>query len=359
MLDLLPRALLIRKCQRLRDWVRIGVFSTVGFISLQCTITSAPKKEKAPVTQPRTFLECCDASAAVALDNHRFVVGDDETSVLRVYDWTRGGRPIQSFDLQQFLNPKGGEGETDIEAAAKLGDHVYWLTSHGKSQSGKARPDRNRLFATVFRTNETTVSMELVGKPYEKLLKDLIADPHLTQFGFRSATKRAPKEDQSLNFEGLCATAQGNLLLGFRNPLVDGKALLIPLLNPLEITSGNARASFGPPILLDLGGLTIRDLVSRAGSIYILAGPWKGGQERRIYRWDGKSPQVELVTPITLDRFHSEALFAFPNQSPNLFTVLSDDGSRKAGDVPCKDLPIAQREFRGFEWRTLQIGNGE
>ena len=340
----------------LRTQWGVLLISAISFLPLICTTVAAPKKPQASVTQPRSFLECCDASAAVALDDHRFVVGDDETSVLRIYDWRTGGKPLQTFDLQPFLDPDITKGEADIEAAAQLGDHVFWLTSHGKSPSGKSRPNRNRIFATTFHTNAGKFSMEFVGKPYEKLLSDLIADKNLVQFGFRAATKRAPKEDQSLNLEGLCATGQGTLLLGFRNPVPQGKALLIPLLNPLEIIRGKARAALGAPVLLDLRGLTIRDLVFRGGFIYILAGPWQSGQERRIYRWDGVGSKADLVTPVTLDHFHSEALFAFPEQSPHIFTVLSDDGSRKTNGVYCKDLPVSQRAFRAFEWTTIQLG---
>ena len=41
----------------------------------------------------REYLGCCDASAAVPIDDDRFVVGDDETNVLRVYSREHGGPP--------------------------------------------------------------------------------------------------------------------------------------------------------------------------------------------------------------------------------------------------------------------------
>ncbi|HET6410215.1 MAG TPA: hypothetical protein VFG14_20160, partial [Chthoniobacteraceae bacterium] len=45
-----------------------------------------------------TYIGCCDASAAVAVDGEHFVVADDEDNVLRVYR-REGGSPIMNIDL--------------------------------------------------------------------------------------------------------------------------------------------------------------------------------------------------------------------------------------------------------------------
>ena len=55
----------------------------------------------------------------------------------------------------------------------------------------------------------------------------------------------------------------GKLRIGFRNPKNEDKdALLVPLLNPAEIIKKGARAKFGDPLLLNLGGLGVRDMVA-------------------------------------------------------------------------------------------------
>ena len=77
----------------------------------------------------------CDGSAAVALDADHFAVADDDHNVLRVY---RIGQPdsIPSLNVDQFLEApkkkKNGFKEADIEGAARVGDRIYWIGSHGR-----------------------------------------------------------------------------------------------------------------------------------------------------------------------------------------------------------------------------------
>jgi hypothetical protein len=57
----------------------------------------------------------CDASAAVALDEDLFAVGDDEDNALRVYSRHQPGPPLWSMDVSLFLGLRRGA-EVDIEA---------------------------------------------------------------------------------------------------------------------------------------------------------------------------------------------------------------------------------------------------
>jgi len=73
----------------------------------------------------------CDASAAVALGQGRFVVADDERDVLLVY---KRGQPegVASVDLVDYLGnrkPNGKNAEADIEGAAAIGQRIYWIAS--------------------------------------------------------------------------------------------------------------------------------------------------------------------------------------------------------------------------------------
>lgn len=45
----------------------------------------------------------CDASLAVPIDAHRFLVANDEDNPLRVYDATRGGEPSEELDTSAEL----------------------------------------------------------------------------------------------------------------------------------------------------------------------------------------------------------------------------------------------------------------
>ena len=61
-----------------------------------------------------------------------------------------------------------------------------------------------------------------------------------------------------MNIEGLCPTPEGELLIGFRNPIPGERALIVPLKNPGELIEGKP-ARFG-----DL--LTIAVRVEKVGT---------------------------------------------------------------------------------------------
>ncbi|MFY0578702.1 DUF3616 domain-containing protein [Cystobacter fuscus] len=201
-----------------------------------------------------TFEGTCDASGAVELKGGLFLVGDDENNVLRVYDGNTGGPPVQTFDLSSALGLPAGKKqapETDIEAATPLPPLSFWMTSHGRKSSGKPDANRFRFFAT--RTSEDGKDVRLEGKPYTRLLDELLAAPQLKPFGLVPASQKAPKEEGGLNIEGLTVMEDGkSFLIGFRNPRPQGKALAVTLLNPLELLQGKP-ARLGPALLLDLG----------------------------------------------------------------------------------------------------------
>jgi hypothetical protein len=303
--------------------------------------------EKSAVLRPTLYSGEGDASGAVAVTSNLFVVADDEDNTLRLYRSDTGGTPIKEFDCNEFLEVRGKSLEADLEAGARIGDRAFWIGSHGRNKNGKERPNRCRLFATDISVAGDEVWVTPVGKPYKGLLGDLIRDPRFKQFHFAAAAKLMPKEAGALNIEGLSATPEGHLLIGFRNPIPDGKALLIPLLNPNEVIAGKA-ALFGPAIQLDLGGLGIRDIACYEGTYIISAGPYHGGGPFRFYRWLGVGTQPEQIVVDDIGDYHPEAVIIYPGRGLREMQILSDDGKREVDDISERDLPMAQRTFRSF-----------
>ena len=88
-----------------------------------------------------------EASAAAMLDNRHFVVAEDEcNTLLLVYEFGNP-KPIgQPVDLAGFLET--GDKASDIEGGARVGDMIYWISSHSLPKSGKPRDWRKRFFAT-------------------------------------------------------------------------------------------------------------------------------------------------------------------------------------------------------------------
>ena len=236
--------------------------------------------QAASLSVPTTYRGMCDASAAVSLNAKLFTVANDEDNILRVYHRQPGGMPIAAFDMTAFLRIGKKSPEADIEGSAVIGDNAFWITSHGRNAKGKDAPNRERFFATRFTVTNDTVKMVPVGKPYPALLDDLVREPKLARFNLGAASRRAPKEPGALNIEGLTSTPDGQLLIGFRNPIPHGKALLVPLLNAGEVILGRP-ARFGEPIQLDLGGYGIRSIGRDKDKYLIIAGPHDNDGESR------------------------------------------------------------------------------
>ena len=284
----------------------------------------------------------CDASAAVATSPNAFVVANDESNVLVTY---RFGEPkaMRSFDVSRFLGV--GKREADIEGAAAIGERIYWISSHGRDSKGLARPNRDRLFAAVL-TNDPDNPLITVGKPYKRLLKDLTESPALAHYHLGAASKLAAEADGGLNIEGLAATPDGRLLIGFRNPLPDERALVVPLENPAEVVDGK-RAKLGTAFELNLGRRGIRSIELIDGEYLIVAGPTTDEGSFALYRWSGKRDDPAVPLPsVDLGTLRPEALFAIPGTAK--VQLLSDDGGVTNSGVECKKLPAAQQTFRSL-----------
>jgi hypothetical protein len=322
--------------------------------ALALILLAAPASAVPAARAPVVFQGMCDASGAVVLDDARFIVADDEDNILRVYDGTRGGAPLAAFDVSRALElpvKKKGAPEADLEAATRLGEQALWLASHGRNGKGKVDSSRMRFFATTLPVGNQPARM--VGRPYKQLLDDLVTAPSLADLGLHRAAQRAPKEPGGLNLEGMTARSDGqSVLLGFRSPLVGGKALLVPLLNPMALVAGE-RARFGDRVLLDLDGLGVRSLSFWRGRYLVVAGAVDSSPAARLYIWDGASPRAARVPKVDLAGFNPEGVAAFPAQGRVL--LLSDDGTRELyGDgQPCKKLDDpAKKQFRGL-WVTI------
>lgn len=291
----------------------------------------------------------CDASAAVGDGRELSVIASDEDNTLRVYYDRSAGFPGDQVPLDKFLGIIGSE-EADIEGAARLGERVFWCGSHGRNRAGQARPNRQRLFATKFVTSEknpAAMTVQPDGVPYKNLLTDMIAAPGLSGLNLAAASARPSDAIDGLNIEGLAGTPDGHLLLGFRAPLLDNKALVVQVKNPVDlVTPGfGGSASFGDPVLLDLGGRGIRSLeyVESRKEYLILAGPYAEQGTFKLYVWSGpgRNPIVLLDTEETfLDWLRPEGLFVYPEEDRPVINFISDDGGDNCNGFATGYFPL-------------------
>src|SRR6476660_820111 len=333
---------------------------SVAFILFQLLgVTAGPIASAAPpgVQTPTTLehLGICDASTAVAIGSDEFLVANDECvhrvesddcNQLLVYKSKASGRALKGIDITEFMALKKKNKEADLEGSAALGERVYWITSHARSKDGEIKENRQRLFALEIRGTGGQVTLKAVGRPYTNLLKDLLADER-----FQSLTEErlkpqadpnlAAEKEGAVNIEGLAAFPGDQLLIGFRNPIAKGKAVLVPLENPGALLSGkDRRAKLGEPILLDLGGRGIRSIeLWKERSLYLIVGGPMGkpapAAEKPflLYQWTGsRSEPPREIAEADLTGLNPEALVVYPGLRDR-FQVLSDDGEEQRGGM--------------------------
>lgn len=307
---------------------------------------SSPESELRRASEGEVVFEgMCDASGAVPVNEHQFAVVDDEANLIRLYDADRGGPPLRILHAAPRVSVSE---EADLEAATRIGDEAFWIGSHGRNKKGKPKPERVMLFGTSI--PNTTEDLRVIGEPYRDLLEDLGAAPALERYGMREAATLPPQAEGALNLEGLTATPRGGALLGFRNPIIEGKALLVEIENLPRLAHGE-RARFGEVTLLPLGGLGIRGLSFWRGDYLVVGGPRAEG-ESKLFRWGGPGEKPREVQ-VNLKNYNPEGFFT-PEEREQVL-VLSDDGAREIEGEKCKSLDdVSKKRFRGL-W--LLLGN--
>lgn len=293
--------------------------------TLACTSGAAP-------AQTVRYNGLCEASAAAMLDDRHFAVASDDSATIRIYE---RGRPdaVGQFDHA---------GVTDIEAAARIGDTIFWLTSHSFNSGGEDKPKRKHLFATRIGANLT------------------LADVGSDQDGLRAriATLLGKSEKtlaKTLNIEGLAATPQGELLVGLRGPLDGGhdRALIVKIADPFALVGlpsppGSGVSTIAAVSRLDLDGRGVRS-IERVGTgiraYLIVAGSVEdGGVPPRLFWWDGGN-RVEPGPDPVLEGVTPEALIVWDDRNA---LVLGDNGdacSDKEGDPAARWFPAVAVKY--------------
>lgn len=322
-----------------------------------------------------SFETTCDASALVFTLGGNLLVAEDMSDVLLTFRPT-GGKPIARHDLYPLTGtPKRARRNfSAFEGAARLGDKIFFVTSHSREEKGKNRGNRRRLLALQSTQIATAEKVEPTGTAYTGLLSSLSSSAEMRSVALGSAIMELHRQlphlapgKNGINIEGLAAGKDGeSLLLGLRNPRRGERAIIVPILNPERVILGFADPQFAAPILLDLGGLGIASIAldPGQGAYYIIAGHHDAPGESVLYRWSGNPEDApERIRDIAPPDFEAEAMAVSPDGT-RLF-VLSDDGTQRVaveekaqckgplgsdGTCSCSHLVDAtQKRFRG-QW---------
>ncbi len=326
-----------------------------------------------------------DASSAIAIDANYMFVADDEDQTIRLYDRNNSGLPLASFDFTSMLGLSGSS-EVDIEASTRIGDTIYWMGSHSNNSSSQDRPNRERIFATEITGTESNATLTFQGY-YQFLEDDLIAWDSSNGHGLgadylglaaSAADGISPEVANGFSIEGLTVAPDSDAAyVAFRAPNLPtperNKALIIPVTNFTDIldntggTSGSA--TFGAPILLDLGGRSIRSIERNSNNQYlIIAGPAGGAtgtapNDFRLYTWNGNAADAPVLRTANLTALNVGGSFETIVEVPDELTssseiqVLIDNGDFVWYDNGTNSKDLAQDNFQKFRSDIITLGS--
>jgi VCBS repeat protein/endonuclease/exonuclease/phosphatase family protein/Calx-beta domain-containing protein len=356
-----------------------------GLASSQATVQYAASAASSTPSTTRFHYGTSDGSAGVAIDGAYMFVANDEEETIRLYPRAGSGMPLASFDIKPMLGLTDGTREVDIEAAAKVGSRIYWLGSHSNSSSGSIRVNRYRVFATDMGGSGAASTLTYAGR-YDHLRTDLIgwdsSNAHglgANYFGLAASAAsgvipEAP-DGSGFNLEGLVmAPDNTTAYLAFRAPISPAsartKALIVPVQNfaALAVSGGAAgSATFGAPILLDLGGRGIREIAKNASNQYvIIAGsPTATGappQDFAFYTWDGNPASAVVKRAADFAAFNTDGSFEGivevpdPLTSASLLQVLVDNGDTVWYNDSTISKELPEPRFRKFRSEVVALG---
>jgi hypothetical protein len=232
-------------------------------------------------------------------------------------------------------------------------EEVYHVLagSGSRTKKGKVAPERDALFAVstgadgkpftaaaevkvnrTLRTQIRALGGENSAKPWGPVLRDSVWRQGLSP----EAQIPGLGGETGLNIEGLTVSRDArSLLLGLRSPLVNGRALLIPLTNPVAALglggSAPQPAALAEPVLLDLGGLGFRSIEWDADhKVYLIAAGSAGDAKAfRFYTWTGDpaAAPVQVKTRSALDAAEIDPEGITPVPGYKVAAVVGDAGA--------------------------------
>ncbi|MDO8188684.1 hypothetical protein Q5424_26525 [Conexibacter sp. JD483] len=241
-----------------------------------------------------------DASTAIGVGRGHILVADDEQDIVRLFRTDRSGEAVKEFNIGPSAD---GGGEIDFESSARVGNTAYWFGSHGNRKAGQIETSRYTMIETRVVGSGADTTVTRVGQAYGGLRADLVAwdVANGNRLGFQAGTASGVRPDDAngFNLEGaeFAPGSSSTLYLGFRSPNLTTpnglRAVIVPLLNADLLTKGDGtRAVFDEPILLDLGGMTIRELRKNAADQYLILAAKRndttGRVEESLFSWTGR-----------------------------------------------------------------------
>jgi hypothetical protein len=208
--------------------------------------------------------------------------------------------------------------------------NIYAITSHSRDSDGDEKKSRDKLVR--FRIEGNRVVAPRVVRGLKPAL--LAAYPVLAT----AAAILDVKAAGGLNVEALeISTDQQRLLIGFRSPLLDNRAIIASVENPTAMfEAGEPTRISATLITLDLGGNGIRGMsyLPSLDGYLISSGPVAREQVQfQAWFWSGHpgEPARRVTVPGMQGFEHAEGISPAVIDGRQRIIIVSDDGSREEG----------------------------
>ena len=286
---------------------------------------------EAPAFQPLTGVH--EPSAILQLPDGRFLVVEDEQSHPLSLVTIDAAGSVETVALKAGLLQMFSDfwRLDDLEGLAlDRAGFVYAITSHSRDDDGDAKKSRERLVR--FRID----GHKVVDTKVVEGLKSTLTERHPVLAA--AARMQDVKGGGGLNIEALeISPDQKRLLIGFRSPVHDGRALVASVENPSGIFESDEAPRVAAVLEeLDLGGHGIRGLsyVPALGAYLVIGGPVSRERAKfDLWLWSGHrgapARRVTVAGLRSLER--AEGVCPAVIDGEQRVMIVSDDGNRKAG----------------------------
>ncbi len=306
---------------------RVGVVSgIVMLIAIQAYVKLTPKLEAqstAVVTnQLVQFDNIYKPSGVEALSDGRLLIieGDRQRALSVIELMGNGAIKEKNSMLDVVLLSALNIRLEDLEAVTiDQEGYIYAITSFRRAENGRRVPAKERLVRFKIENNRI-----VAPKFYNKL------GDYLESIGFNDG-------HTNLSIEGLTFDPAGKrLLVGFRQPVFDGKAIIMVIENPQAIFEDNAALKIrDKPVLLDLDGAGILSIsYDPYLQGYLISSELNGKNKEnhsQIWYWNGKSQTMprHALLPAMIDVRSIEGMSHVKVAGKDLLMLVSGDGNRK------------------------------
>ena len=238
-----------------------------------------------------------EPSAIQQLPDGRFLVVEDEKKYPFSLVTINPDGSVSSTPLSPGLLESGDDfwKLDDLEGLAlDRSGYIFALTSHSRDSDGDEKKSRDKLVR--FRLEGDRVVSPIVAKGLKHAL--VVMHPVLAH----AAEIRDVKNGGGLNIEALeISPDQQRLLIGFRSPLLDDRAIIACIENPSAIFEAGEPPRIAAKLeTLDLGGNGIRGMsfIPPLGGYLVISGPVTREQVHfQLWFWSGQSGDRLAVSP--------------------------------------------------------------